>query len=630
MLGKLVVHLATNATKLTGGMKTAKRSVGSFVSSTLSRFKTLAIATTAIVGLTSIAGAASWGVQLAAQAEQAQVSFSTLLGSTELARKTLDDLSTFAASTPFDLNSLRTGAQQLLAFGVTSDHLMDRLQMLGDIAAGTGKPIGEFAAIFGKVKATGITSLEQVNQLAERGVPIYRTLAETMGVTQGDIRKLSSTGKIGYSELLAALQKTTAAGGVFAGGMKAQSQTVTGLFSTLKDNVGFAVQEVGQLLIDAFDFKGLLGEGISFAQGVKNAIRAIRGPVLAVAGVMRSVFGTVWSAIKLVFSSVQSVGSSAFGVVGDAIKSVQPHVMVVKEILSTMFDIVWSVGVTAFAYLESIASSVFGSVGNGATSLFNKFMTGVVTAFAIGEAAIQNWRSIAALAFVSTMLPFVRFSKTVLFFFTNQLPAMLVWFGQNWRSVFIEAVNFTANIFRNLSTNVKQAIGEIWDFIKSRGNDEIELAWKPLTDGFVSTLKTLPEIPKRELSTLERVLESQAASLGKTVSNSVTKNVQKRLGQIDVFRQQIEEAERMAKLAVPEVLKPKGDDGSATSKSDELKFASAKLTKGSADAFSAILKAQSRGKDNEPKKHTKLLEKQVTASEQIVTKLAELTVEEGG
>ena len=53
--------------------------------------------------------------------------------------------------------------------------------MLGDIAAASGNSISEIAAAFSKVQAKGKVELENLNQLAERGIPIFAELKKVTG-----------------------------------------------------------------------------------------------------------------------------------------------------------------------------------------------------------------------------------------------------------------------------------------------------------------------------------------------------------------------------------------------------------------------------------------------------------------
>ena len=67
----------------------------------------------------------------------------TLTGSAATAQKILEDLQEFAARTPFKLTGLAESSKLLLAFGKTQEEIIPTLQILGDVAAGSGADLQE-------------------------------------------------------------------------------------------------------------------------------------------------------------------------------------------------------------------------------------------------------------------------------------------------------------------------------------------------------------------------------------------------------------------------------------------------------------------------------------------------------
>ena len=556
MLAALVVHLKSNYGHLTAGLKTAQtqtmaaaqsmsRSVASIGNAAIAGSGRalasvgrmaggIAKAAVVVAGVAAVGGVA-WGADLAIQAEQAQVAFGTLLKSDEVAKKVLGDLQAFAAATPFEMADLRAGAQNLLAFGVSSGELMSKMQMLGDIAAGTGKPIGEFAQIFGKVKATGKVSLETLNQLAERGVPIYSALADQLGVGRGEMLKMISSGTVGFESLNAAMASTTAEGGVFAGGMLRQSTTVAGLMSTLKDNVGLAFQELATVLMGAFDFKGMLQSGIAFAEKAKGWFTGLTPIISAFAATAMAYVGALWG--------------------------------------------FWS----------SILAAIGGSTG----LTFRDVAELIVTALAIAEFGFLNWQDVGLLVLLKMELGFMAFVGRFGHFFTTTLPAYLTYFADNFGSIFLNAFDYVSTIFINLGENIRSVMKEIWDFIASGGTDSMEIAWTPLTDGFVNTLKEMEDIPDRAIGPVEAALQAQVDTLGGTLKTGMDALVQQRLAELDKFSTD-------AQSVVPDITlpvdTPPEEDPALGGKGNEDKKVGA-LAKGSQEATSAIFAAM-REKDN--------------------------------
>ena len=206
--------------------------------------------------------------------EQLTTSFKSMLGGGEAARQMMEKLTTFAASTPFQLEGIGQATKQLLSFGVLPAKIIENLRMLGDIGAGANVPLNEMAAIFGKVKAKGKAMTEELLQLSDRGIPIIDVLAKGLGKSKDQIFELASQGRISFDILKRAMQTMTAEGGIFFKQMEEQSKTLFGKLSTLKDNVFLLFADLGVTIDEMFGVK----EGIDFliaqVQGLRTSFKA--------------------------------------------------------------------------------------------------------------------------------------------------------------------------------------------------------------------------------------------------------------------------------------------------------------------------------------------------------------------
>lgn len=273
-LGDIVINLRMNHRSVTTGARRSRSELGGL--GTVANATTGSISRLSAVmgGMAAIAGglAIKFGVGLAAEAETAQVSFETLLGSADLAKQTLEDLQTFAASTPFQLPGLRDAAKTLIAFGTDQREVITDLRRLGDVSALSGKDLGELSTMYGKARINQRLFGDDVTRFAEAGLPIYAELTERFGVTGAALRKLVESGAATFDVLEASLIKATSAGGRFAGGMAKQSKTLSGVFSTLKDNVALLTRGIGEELVDALDLKGRASQMIALVSSLREPI----------------------------------------------------------------------------------------------------------------------------------------------------------------------------------------------------------------------------------------------------------------------------------------------------------------------------------------------------------------------
>jgi len=228
-------------------IETGLKKTGSRLSSVTDRMQS--IGTTGAIGFAAATAAVVSFVKAGAKFEQTTAAFTTMLGSADKAKTLLKELNAFAASTPFELPELEGASKSLLAFGISAKDIVPTMRKLGDVASGLNIPIGELSEIYGKARVSGRLFAEDINQLTGRGIPIIAELAKQFGVAEGQVKTLVEDGVVGFNNLEVAIESMTAQGGIFFGGMEAQSKTLTGLMSTLSDAFGATSRTIGEQLV---------------------------------------------------------------------------------------------------------------------------------------------------------------------------------------------------------------------------------------------------------------------------------------------------------------------------------------------------------------------------------------------
>ena len=253
-----------------------------------SRFKNLAktIAGLAIVKkvadiTTSIV---KMGIEGNASLETSITSWTTLLGTQEQAKQMMDDITNYAASTPFSKVGVDEMAKQLSNAGFAGEDLFNQLTKFGNMGSAFGiqeDSLKEMVRQYSQVQMAQVAYTEDLNILQDRGIPIYKGLAEVMGITVAEVKKMAGEGKITadiYNEAINSIASNT------EGAMEAQSKTFSGLMSTLQDvtsNIVTKIVEplfnkVNELLniampiLDSFNSK--LNEGQSFWTALKETV----------------------------------------------------------------------------------------------------------------------------------------------------------------------------------------------------------------------------------------------------------------------------------------------------------------------------------------------------------------------
>ena len=161
--------------------------------------KAAEIAGTAIIGTLSVAlvGGAKRLVGL----DNAEAKLRGLGNSAKDVEGIMGDVTKSIEGTTFRLDDAATVAASAVAAGIQPGEQLQRmLTDVGNAAKAGGVEMSEMGAIFNKVVAFQKADTGDINMIAERGLPIWAKLAESMGVSQDEVKKLVSDGKVGFEE----------------------------------------------------------------------------------------------------------------------------------------------------------------------------------------------------------------------------------------------------------------------------------------------------------------------------------------------------------------------------------------------------------------------------------------------
>ncbi len=188
----------------------------------------------------------------AADFEMTTIAFTTMLGSAEKAKEFLEELTDFAAKTPFSLKGVEDSAKRLMAVGFAAEDVLPVLKSVGDIASGLGlreEGLQRLILNLGQVQTQGRLTGRELRDFAIAGVPIYEALADQMGVATSAIGDMVSASEISSKDVIAAFEKMTSAGGKFANMMDKMSKTTAGQLNNLKDSIEKLQRELGKELL---------------------------------------------------------------------------------------------------------------------------------------------------------------------------------------------------------------------------------------------------------------------------------------------------------------------------------------------------------------------------------------------
>jgi len=231
----------------------------------------------ALGGVGALAGLAksaiSTGISTASAMQQASIGFDTLLGSAEKSKEYVAQLSKFAANTPFEFPGLVDASRLLLGVGVASNKVIPMLTDFGDAAGALSIDQDHFNNIMlatSQAISAGRFQVGDLNQLMTNGLPVWTLLSKAMGKPVPELRKMASAGQLLAKDVLPALQAEMHKD--YGGAMSRQSQTLSGLWSTMQDTFSQGMAQVLTPLIPILQKSlpgamNILGAGLTMLSG---------------------------------------------------------------------------------------------------------------------------------------------------------------------------------------------------------------------------------------------------------------------------------------------------------------------------------------------------------------------------
>lgn len=275
------------------------------------------VAVAAVGAVTAALGAGVVaGVKYNASIESYQTSFEVMTGSAEKAAEVIDKLKKVGAETPFELPDLADTTQLLMNYGFSADEAMDSMMMLGDISQGSAEKMSRIATAYGQMSSAGKVSLEDVKQMIEAGFNPLQEISESTGESMASLYDRISKGTISVDEITASMQRATSEGGKYFQSMEKQSQTFSGLISTLKDNAQQLLGEVVKPISDGLT-ESLLPAAISAIEQLTQGFEenGVSGIIQAAGNIVNGLFtGMMENAPLLISSGMELLNQFLLGI----------------------------------------------------------------------------------------------------------------------------------------------------------------------------------------------------------------------------------------------------------------------------------------------------------------------------
>lgn len=469
-LGDLMVRVGASIDGYTAAMDqvvSKAATTADQVEKRFEKFETVGAAMAKIgVGLTAgltvpIVGIGTAALTAAGDMEQAQIGFTTLLKSGDAASAMLANLRDFAAKTPFQFTELVTASQRLMAMGFAANEVIPTLRSVGDAVSALGagpEMMNRIVLALGQMRNSAKLSAADMKQLTEAGISGWRYLSEATGIAMTDIQDKAKDVLTGAQAAQIVMQGMARD---FAGGMEAQSRSMVGMWSNVKDAVGFALADIGRLMLPTAKtileqfvlptvdgLKSLAAWFGTLPEPIKMGAVALAG-LLAAAGPITLAIGALGMAIPAVTAGLTAIA----GVLGVA---VAPMLAAAAGIAGITVVLV-ALGTWVAANWEPIKATVL-QAWDGLGELWGAIWN-PIAGFLVGV-----WQSIAGAA-SAIWTPIAEF------------------FGKLWAPV--------APYFMAVWNGIGSALSAIWNGIKSAAQS----VWNGIIGAIGDFLKWAEKIP---------------------------------------------------------------------------------------------------------------------------------------
>jgi len=171
----------------------------------------------------------------ASDMENLTAQFKIFTGSTENAKKMLDELRVIATKSPLEMTDIAAGAKNLLTYGVAAGKVSKITEQLSEVSAGNGEVMGRLTYAFGQISSLGHLAGTELRQLTEAGFNPLEFIMRKTGETMEQVRGRMEKHGVSVKEVEDALTAATSAGGRFYKLNDEMSQTFSGRVSMMKD-----------------------------------------------------------------------------------------------------------------------------------------------------------------------------------------------------------------------------------------------------------------------------------------------------------------------------------------------------------------------------------------------------------
>lgn len=433
------------------------------------------------------------GMERALKIEGAQAKLKGLGHDAASVEKIMQNSLAAVKGTAFGLDAAAGTAAGAVAAGIKPGQQLEKvLKSVANASAATGSSMEDMGGIFNKVASVGKAQNDVLQQVAERGLPIYAALGEELGKTSEEVFKMASKGQIDFATFEKAM---TRAAGTVADEM---GNTLPGKI----DNAKAAMSRMGAAAVSSF--LPMVSSGVSgvtdlfdkltpaVERGGEMVANAFSSAQRSVSAFIKS--GDIQARLQGISQAARDLGGGFLegfgglerlkGVAADLLPAVTGPLGLLKDTFKDVFTGLdfGAIGKQLGSTLGPILSSISGLAGKVGESL-GKIAAGVLPVVRDGFAKMKP--SIDAV--VKAFSPFVDAISRVIGFVTPILIPAFKFLA----AVLMDSVKGAIDGIVWVLNGLTQTLNGIVDFFQNIFSGNIIAAFTGLKDALFGAIQAI-------------------------------------------------------------------------------------------------------------------------------------------
>lgn len=468
-------ELASGAQRASQSLKQTKADTDALASA-IGKIKGMIAGAFTVGAITSLGKKA---LEASANMEVLRQGLDFVLGSSEETDKLINGMRDLGEQSAYDTNELIPLARQWVNMGDNAETAVGKMTKIVDLGSAfglTSEQIGSATLALSQMAAAGKINGQDMLQLTNANIPAWKLLADHMGLSVAELRKMSEAGELGedaINELWDAIEERT------QGATSRMNGTLMASFSNFEEEIQNSMASIGDIISQAFNLKGILQGGSDMVSSFREALGQIKQDAESV-GIGQAIMNQISNVSPELATLLGTIGN----IVGEFINIV---IAGWTEIYATLSNLDIAAILTVINDVVSRAGPVVLAVVSliiGAINLILPVVVGLVNAFANAYNTVSPY--ITSMANLFQQIPVavsgaITTISTAFSSFVSWLESS-VW--QPIRNAAVTVINFIVGSWVAFGGFVMAAVQPLVDWFQSS-------VWQPISEFATAAWNTI-------------------------------------------------------------------------------------------------------------------------------------------